>query len=337
MLLGALAGCATSASARHTSAVSAPAASSSVISVPSLPFSPSTASDPTRVPAPQPDIGPSTGGAPRIDCSDTTVTASGYLDHGRGAVTVTLRPGAPMCALGGVASDVQLLDRTGNVVPARFVDLTQASTLDPPSYGYVRMGHDGPGTNEVTAVTFKLMWDGSYCGLPPARLLLFDSSWPGTTGTPITAALSPSSSPCGPTSGDGEQGAGTIVAYPAGGYPLPAPAWATLKASIRLIDTASTPPRLAVRLTNPTNQPVPLRPCFNYAIGIVATQDGGWFGEAFDGSPDCSKLPAALLPGSSIDLTIDPADVRPGPATGRSNGTLTWLMPGGPHVSVKLP
>ncbi len=255
---------------------------------------------------------------------------------------MTSRPGAPLCELGGVASKVQLVDRFGNLLPVQSVDPTAVITTDPPIYDDVRIGRDGPGFNEVTAVSFNLVWDATYCGPPPVRLLLYDSSWPGGfSGTPITATLANSSSPCGSQSSAGDSGdtAGTISAYPAGGSPLPAPAWATLEASIRSIDTASAPPSFVVRLTNPSNQTVPLQPCFSYAFGIVADgTDGSHFGEAYDGNPDCTKMPSALPPGGSVDLPVNPTDVNPNAATGRLvNATLTWLMPGGPQVSVKLP
>ena len=225
-----------------SSAVSSPAVSSMaaapVPSVPSVPFSFSVdaGDDTTRVPGPQPDIGPRTGGPPRTDCSDATVTATGQLDRGRGTLTVTSRPGAAQCALGGVASNVQLVDRAGNPMPVKFVDPTAAISIDPPVYGWVWLGHDGPVINELTAVTFNLVWDGSYCGPPPAQLLLYASSWNDSSVTPITATLANSSSPCSsqPNSADTAAAAGTIAAYPARGYPLPAPAWATLHASIRV-------------------------------------------------------------------------------------------------------
>lgn len=242
-----------------------------------------------------------------------------------------------MCDLGDVASNVQLADTPGNPIPVRFVDPTALITTDPPIYGYARIGNDGPGTNEITTISFNLVWDGSYCGPPPARLLLYDSSWVGGTGTPITATLANSSSPCNLQSGSGD-GAGTITAYPAGGYPLPSPAWARLKASMHSVDATSTPPSFVVRLTNPTDQTVPLRPCFSYAVGIVAHgSDGSFSGEASDGNPDCTKMPAALSPGSSIDFPVTPAALYPEDTAPVVNGTVTWLMPGGPQASVTVP
>src|SRR5450631_3479411 len=334
IVIAALGGCAPVGSVADKSGVSPPVASgvsSSLASpvavpvVPSIPFSWDATPDTSRVPAAPPDLGPSTGGPPRTDCSDVTVTATGHLDHGHGAITVTLRPGTPLCDIGPVPTKVQLADRSGNVLPVRFVDPTAAITTDPPDYPYVRMGYDGPGTNEVTAVTFKLVWDGSYCGPPPVRLLLYDSSWPGGfTGTPITATLANSSSPCGsqPPAPDSGADAGTIAVYPARGYPLPAPEWAMLHASIRSIDSTSAPPSFVVRLTNPTDQSVPLRPCFSYSFGIVADgTDGSHTGEAFDGNPDCTKMPATLPPGGSVDLPVNPTDVDPNATTGLINAT----------------
>jgi hypothetical protein len=320
--------------------MSAPIASPSVVTVPSLPFSWYADGDTTRVPGPQADIGFSTGGPPRIDCTDSTVTADGHLDHGRGAVTVTLRPGASSCDLGGVATNVQLADSAGKLLPVHFVDPMASITTDPPIYGGARMGDDGPGTGEVTSISFSVVWDGGYCGAPPTRLLLYDSSWVGNSGTPITATLANTSSPCGSqlASADSSDSAGTVTIYPAGGYPLPSPAWATLHASMRIVDTTSMPPSFVVRLTNPTNQTVPLRPCFAYAIGIVAQgADGSHYGEALDGSPDCTKMPATLPPGSAVDLRVTPADLDPNASTPLINATLTWLMPGGPEVSLTLP
>jgi hypothetical protein len=349
ILIAALGGCSPAGSKADMSGVSPPVASavsSSVASpaavpvVPSVPFSWDASPDTTRVPASPPDIGPSTGGPPRTDCSDATVTATGQLDHGRGAVTVTLRPGAPLCELGGVPSKVQLADHAGNLLPVRFVDPTAAITTDPPDYGYVRMGRDGPGTNEVAAVTFKLVWDSGYCGPPPVRLLLYASSWNGSSVTPVTATLANSSSPCRsqPNSADAADNAGTIVAFPARGYPLPAAAWATLRASIRVNDSASAQPDFVVRLTNPTDQAVPMRPCFSYAIGIVVHgSDGSRTGEASDGNPDCTKMPSTLPPGGSIDLPVTPTDLNPNATQDVGHGTMTWLMPGGPNVSVELP
>ena len=328
------------------SAVSSPAASSvaaaPVPSVPSVPFSFSVdaGGDTTRVPGPQPDIGPTTGGPPRTDCSDATVTAAGQLDRGRGTLTVTSRPGAAQCALGGVASNVQLLDRADNPLPVKFVDPTAAINIDPPVYGWVWLGHDGPVTNELTAVTFNLVWDSSYCGPPPTRLLLYASSWNDSSITPITATLANTSPPCSsqPNSANTAAAAGTIVAYPARGYPLPAPAWATLHASIRVNDTASVQPDVVVRLTNPTDQPVSMRPCFSYAVGLVVHgTDGSYDGGASDGYPNCTKMPPTLPPGGSIDLPVTPTDLNPNATQVVRHATMTWLMPGGPQVSVQLP
>jgi hypothetical protein len=235
---------------------------------------------------------------------------------------------------------VQLVDGAGNPLPVTFVDPAAAISIDLPSYGWVRLGHDGPGTNERTAVTFKVVWDGSYCGLPPVRLLLYDSSWNGSSVTPITATLANTSSPCGSqrNSADTTDNAGTIATYPAGGYPLPAPAWATLHASIRVNDTAAVQPDFVVRLTNPTDQPVPMRPCFSYAVGLVVHGfDGSYDGGASDGYPDCTKMPPTLLPGGSIDLHVTPPDLNPNATQVLRHAVLTWLMPGGPQVSVQLP
>jgi hypothetical protein len=266
------------------------------------------------------------------------VTAVAQLDRGRGTVTVTSRPGAPLCYLGGIASNVQLVDRAGNPLPVTFVDPTAAITADPPSYGWVRLGHDGPGTNELTAATFDLVWDGSYCGPPPVRLLLYASSLSSSSVTPITATLANSSSPCSSSNADTAAAAGTIAAYPARGYPLPAPAWATLRASIRVNDTASAQPDFVVRLTNPTDQPVPMRPCFSYAIGLVVHgSDGSYTGESSDGNPDCTKMPPTLPPRGSIDLPVTPTDLNPNATQVLRHATMTWLMPGGPQVSVQLP
>ncbi len=266
------------------------------------------------------------------------MTAAGELDRGRGTLTVTSRPGAPLCYLGGIASNVQLLDRAGNPLHVRFVDPTAAITTDPPSYGWVRLGHDGPGTNELTAVTFNLVWDGSYCAPPPVQLLLYASSWNNSSVTPITATLANSPSPCGSGSADAAAAASTIAAYPARGYPLPAPAWATLHASINVNDTASAQPDFVVRLTNPTDHAVPMRPCFSYAIGLVVHgSDGSYTGESSDGNPDCTKMPTTLPPGGSIDLPVTPTDLNPNATQVLRHATMTWLMPGGPQVSVQLP
>jgi hypothetical protein len=266
------------------------------------------------------------------------VTAAAQLDRGRGTVTVTSRPGAPLCYLGGTASNVQLVDRAGNPLPVKFVDPTASITTDPPSYGWVRLSHDGPGTNELTAATFDLVWDGSYCGPPPVRLLLYASSLSSSSVTPITATLANSSSPCSSSNADTAAAAGTIAAYPARGYPLPAPAWATLRASIRVNDTASAQPDFVVRLTNPTDQPVPMRPCFSYAIGLVVHgSDGSYTGESSDGNPDCTKMPPTVPPRGSIDLPVTPTDLNPNATQVLRHATMTWLVPGGPQVSVQLP
>jgi hypothetical protein len=315
--------------------------SPAVVSVPSLPFSSDNGSDTTRVPGPQPDIGPSTGGPPRFDCTDATVQATGQLDHGRGTVTVTLRPGASQCDLGAIATNVQLADSAGNVLPVRFIDPMASITTHPPIYAGARMGDDGPGTGEVTHTSFDVVWDGSYCGPPPSRLLLYDSSWVGNAGTPITATLANSSSPCGSqldNDGSATSSDGTITVGTVGGYPLPSPAWSTLEASIRLTATSSPTPSFVVRLTNPTTQAVPLRPCFVYGVGIVAHDtDGSSDGEAFWGNPDCTKMPSTLQPGDSIDLPVNPTDLDPNATSAVTDATLTWLMPGGPQVSLELP
>jgi hypothetical protein len=269
-----------------------------------------------------------------------TVAATGQLSHGRGAVTVTLRPGASQCDLGGVATDVRLADSAGTLLPVRFVDPMASITIDPPIYAGARMGDDGPGTDEVTHTSFNVVWDGSYCGPPPARLLLYVSSWSGNSGTPITVTLSNSSSPCGTQLGSAgsDDSAGTITVGAVGGYPLPSPAWARLQASLHSVDTTSSPPSFVVRLSNPTDQTVPLRPCFSYAVGIVEHgADGSFNGRASDGNPDCTKLPDALSPGTSIDLPVTPANLDPEGTPPVVHATLTWLMPGGPKVSVTLP
>jgi hypothetical protein len=229
---------------------------------------------------------------------------------------------------------VQLSDVAGNVLPVGFVDPMASITLDPPIYPGARMGDGGPATGEVTHTSFSVEWAGSYCGPAPGRLLLYDSSWVGNAGTPIIASLSNSSPPCGSASG----GAGTITVDPVGGYPLPSPAWAGLQASMHSVDASTTPPSFVVRLANPTDQTVPLRPCFSYAVGIVEHgADGSSDGEASDGNPDCTKLPATLPPGGSVDLPVTPAALYPEGTPPILHATVTWLMPDGPHASVQLP
>ena len=365
IVAAALVSCATSGVVAQKSPVSASdlssvVASPVVVSVPSLPFSSQDIPDTTRVPSPQPDLGPSTGGPPRFDCTDATVSATGQLDRGHGVVTVTLRAGASQCDLGGIATNVQLADNAGKALPVRFVDPMASITMHPPIYGGAHMGDDGSSAYEVTHTSFDVVWDGSYCGPPPAQLLLYDSSWVGNAGTPITATLTNTSSPCdgsqstsasaaGAASGVGSADSavgsaasadsdGTITVGTVGGYPLPSPLWATLQASMHSVDSGSTPPTFVVRLTNPTKQTVPLRPCFEYAVAIVSVgPNGPSGGEASWGDPDCTKLPAALPAGGSVDLPVTPENLYPGgDMTGVSGDTLMWLMPAGPQASVEL-
>jgi hypothetical protein len=327
-------GCASNSGSARSAASFSSVVAPSVPSVPSVPFAWNASPDVNLVPAPEPDIGPRTGGPPRTDCSDATVSGTGQLVHGRGTIVLTSRAGADVCDLAAVAASAQLQTSGGATLSTRYVDPTAAVTTNPPAYGWAQLGHGGPGTNQLTTVSFQVEWDAAYCGPAPTRLLLFDSSWVGNAGVPITVTLTKTSPPCGTTSATA--GDGTLAVYPANGYPTASTQWAQLRATIESV-TGTSAPSFVVRLTNRTGLAVPLRPCFAYAIGAVSHDtDGGSSGESFDGYPDCDKLPPSLPPHGSLDLPIDPADLRPPSQSDLPGGTWTWLMPGGPSASFEF-
>lgn len=336
---GLLYGCTTNAgpigSASRLSPVASTAAAASVVPVvASLPFNGTGPPSSDLVPETQPDFGPTTGGPMRTDCTDATVTAVGRLVAGTGTVTITSRPGAPECALGGVPTDLVLVAAAGTKITAASLNPTAGLAPNPPAYGWTQIGHNA---GEPSALSFKVSWNGSYCGPAPTTLTFIDSSSGGNTlPAVLTAALS-ASPPCA-TSGPA---ADTITAYPLGGFALPPPAWAQLRATIREnspVDAISK--GFIVRLTNPTAAPIQLQPCFQYAVAIIEQgANGPEGGGQVMAVPDCSKLPAALGPHASLDITINPfADEMPGElGVSVTDSNLEWLMPGGPTATLSYP
>jgi hypothetical protein len=227
----------------------------------------------------------------------------GVLDLKAGQVRIELAPETNACTVGAGLR----LELDGVAVE----HLTQPDVPNPPSF-------DGQ-LLDATGVLLNAEWAGSCTAIPAGGVLSGIGNSPvavAVTGRPANCDEgSPAGLAVGPAHRQGS--AGAFVPADRGG----------LVVEVSLPEEVRDAERVAytVRLTNPTADPIGLRPCPTYAYSLRLAAGTGFGGR---GRLPCDRLPSSLPGRSAVELTGELQLPTPEAGTASGDATLVWEIAG---------